>query len=75
VPNDDGFLGTTRNYSLNMPPHHVSKWTKLALEHLAEIHDLQLKALIEEPITAFHREHFRATTDIGHTVIAVYERK
>jgi len=75
VPNDDGFLGTTRNYSLNMPPHHVSKWTKQALTTLAEIHGLELRALIEEPIRAFHREHFRAQTDIGHTVTAVYERK
>lgn len=84
VPNEDSFLGNIEGWSLNYPPHHVTKFTKHCLENIANLFDLKLLELDEEPLDKFHRSllnNHRYTIidsdinyNIGHTVTAVYKK-
>jgi 2-polyprenyl-3-methyl-5-hydroxy-6-metoxy-1,4-benzoquinol methylase len=56
VPNEDSFLADLQNFALNMPPHHVTKWSKQSLKNLASIHGLRLHSLIEEDLDPFHKK-------------------
>jgi 2-polyprenyl-3-methyl-5-hydroxy-6-metoxy-1,4-benzoquinol methylase len=54
VPGSDGFLGQSTNHFLDMPPHHVSRWSEQALRSIAKIFDLQVKEIVYEPVAAYH---------------------
>jgi 2-polyprenyl-3-methyl-5-hydroxy-6-metoxy-1,4-benzoquinol methylase len=54
VPWEDGFLGRQSNNVLNMPPHHVTRWSKVALEKLAEIFDLRVLAFGFDELSDLH---------------------
>jgi SAM-dependent methyltransferase len=85
APSEDSFLGYVRNFSLNLPPHHVTRWTDKSLKFLAEQFDLKLIDLYHEPMIDYHRKllmgDFYDLMDpdkiidynLGHTVIAVYQ--
>jgi 2-polyprenyl-3-methyl-5-hydroxy-6-metoxy-1,4-benzoquinol methylase len=49
VPNEDGFL---KYYDelLNLPPHHMSRWTRATFEAVGRWFDLELEACIPEPL-------------------------
>lgn len=61
VPAEDSFLAVAPNAPLNMPPHHVLRWSDQALRHLAQRERLQVEALWHEPIAPFHEEWQRQT--------------
>lgn len=54
VPNHDGICGLAQNHLLDLPPHHVTHWTKKTLEKVATIFGLELYALEYEPIAEYH---------------------
>ena len=54
VPSEDSFLEHIQDFSLNMPPHHVSKWTDKCLTGLGERHGLELVEMYHEPLNSFH---------------------
>jgi 2-polyprenyl-3-methyl-5-hydroxy-6-metoxy-1,4-benzoquinol methylase len=56
VPAEDSFLAVAANAPLNLPPHHVLRWSDRALENLATRENLSVAALWHEPIAPFHRE-------------------
>ncbi|VXC51963.1 bifunctional 2-polyprenyl-6-hydroxyphenol methylase/3-demethylubiquinol 3-O-methyltransferase UbiG [Massilia sp. 9I] len=56
VPAEDSFLAVAANAPLNMPPHHVLRWSDRALRNLANREGLVLKDLWHEPIAPFHRD-------------------
>jgi len=56
VPAEDSFLALAANAPLNMPPHHVLRWSDRALRNLAEREGLLVEALWHEPIASFHRD-------------------
>lgn len=56
VPAEDSFLALAANAPLNMPPHHVLRWTDRALVSLAKREGLEVAALWHEPVASFHRD-------------------
>ena len=56
VPAEDSFLAVAPNAPLNMPPHHVLRWSDQALRKLAAREGLQVETLWHEPIASFHEE-------------------
>lgn len=54
VPNDDGLPGVEFNNILNMPPHHVTRWTKACMRNVAREFDLQIVAVEEEQVSDIH---------------------
>ena len=50
VPNNDAFLGK-ETLALNLPPHHLGRWTRQSLEALAPLFKLDLRAVEYEPVT------------------------
>jgi 2-polyprenyl-3-methyl-5-hydroxy-6-metoxy-1,4-benzoquinol methylase len=48
VPNDNAYIGSQINNILNMPPHHVSRWTDECLRYIAHMFDLRVKDIYYE---------------------------
>jgi 2-polyprenyl-3-methyl-5-hydroxy-6-metoxy-1,4-benzoquinol methylase len=53
VPNQDSYIRREDNL-LNMPPHHVTRWSAQALRHLAEVFPLRLLRVATEPLQRYH---------------------
>ncbi len=56
VPAFDGFTGMVINAPLNLPPHHVSRWSNRSQESVARIYNLKLISLVIEPIQPIHAD-------------------
>jgi SAM-dependent methyltransferase len=69
VPAEDSFLAIAPNSPLNMPPHHVLRWSDLALANLARREGLSLVDLWHEPVASFHREWHRQTLAFHYFVL------
>ncbi len=54
VPNESGFTGCETNNVLNMPPHHVTRWTDTCLINMAGLFNLKLVALDYETLSDMH---------------------
>lgn len=54
VPNEDGLPGVEINNVLNMPPHHVSRWTKTCMRNVAREFGLTVLAMEEEKVSDLH---------------------
>lgn len=50
VPNRDSYLAELRDFPLDLPPHHVTRWSRRALEALAEAAALRIEAIAESPL-------------------------
>lgn len=55
VPSEQGLPGRTVNDFLNLPPHHVTRWTDKALTALATRAGLSIEAIEHEPVAEYHR--------------------
>jgi len=55
VPSEDSFVGQAVNSPLNMPPHHVTRWTDRALESIARIFNLKCELIYHEPLQSQHQ--------------------
>jgi 2-polyprenyl-3-methyl-5-hydroxy-6-metoxy-1,4-benzoquinol methylase len=58
VPSFDSFSRYTPNFSLDMPPHHVTRWTDKALNNLEQYFDVELLEIIHEPLQLAHRQMY-----------------
>lgn len=58
VPNQDSFLGLDLSNLLDMPPHHIGKWTEKAIYSMETIFPLRLIALEFEPLQDYHYDYF-----------------
>ena len=67
VPAQDSFLAIAPNSPLNMPPHHVTRWTDRALANLAHSEGLRKADIWHEPVADFHKE-WHATTLACHAL-------
>lgn len=56
VPNEDGLPGAEINNVLNMPPHHVSRWSKTCMRNVAREFGLSVLAMEEEKVSDLHVE-------------------
>jgi 2-polyprenyl-3-methyl-5-hydroxy-6-metoxy-1,4-benzoquinol methylase len=58
VPSFDSFSRFIPNFSLDMPPHHITRWTDKALENLVNYFGLELIQIIHEPLQLAHRQMY-----------------
>ena len=54
VPSADGFLGQAVNSILDLPPHHVSRWSDTTLRMVAKLFDLRCVSIEHEPVARYH---------------------
>jgi SAM-dependent methyltransferase len=54
VPSEDSFLKNATNNPLNLPPHHITRWSDLALENIAKLFYIELVHLEHEPLADIH---------------------
>lgn len=58
VPADNSFAGLTPNYCLNLPPHHITRWSDKALYALRKEFNLQELLLESMPLENFHFDFY-----------------
>lgn len=61
VPAEDSFLAVAANSPLNMPPHHLTRWTDRALHNLARRESLADIVLWHEPVADYHQDWHTTT--------------
>ena len=74
VPSEDGFIGAEIDNPLNMPPHHVTRWTDAALTNLAAEYSLQLLDIHHEPLADMHIPAF-ASSIVDNGLLALLRRR
>jgi SAM-dependent methyltransferase len=55
VPSVDSFASGLPDFLLDMPPHHVTRWSDRCLRKVAELFSGELTALWHEPLQPAHR--------------------
>lgn len=61
VPSQDSFLQYAVNGILNMPPHHISRYSDKTLKFIAKEFNLTLLEIYHEPISPVHFDFYKAT--------------
>jgi len=61
VPSENSFLRYVNNGILNMPPHHVTRWSDDTLEFIAEKYNLHLISIFHDKVQDIHKVWFLAT--------------
>ena len=61
VPSEDSFLKYVTNGILNMPPHHVTRWSDTTLEFIAEQYNLEVIDLYHEKVQKVHKQWYLNT--------------
>jgi 2-polyprenyl-3-methyl-5-hydroxy-6-metoxy-1,4-benzoquinol methylase len=61
VPSQDSFLSVAANSPLNMPPHHLTRWSDRALTNLAKREGFATAEIWHEPVADYHKD-WHATT-------------
>jgi len=51
VPNDNTYIGLQADNILNMPPHHISRWTDDCLSYIANVFPLRLIATYHDEMS------------------------
>jgi SAM-dependent methyltransferase len=59
VPSEDSYV-SQENAPLNMPPHHVSRWTDRCLRNFPKLFDLKLERFEHEELAEVHAASFAA---------------
>lgn len=59
VPSEDSFLSIVENGWLNMPPHHLTRWSDQALKSAFSSVGLVTKEIWHEPVADFHADWYR----------------
>lgn len=61
VPAHDSFIRYSKNYILNLPPHHLTHWPDRAFKYFEEKYKVELVELKHESLDAIHRQWFLNT--------------
>lgn len=61
VPSADSFLSYSLNNILNMPPHHLTRWTKQSFESVASMFNLNIIAHEHELLADEHVQNYLET--------------
>lgn len=73
VPSADSFSQYVQNFWLDMPPHHLTRWTDMALTNVASQYGLELRTIHHEKLQDAHREFYSAT--IFSTALSSFFKK
>ena len=55
VPSEDSFIKYDDNSILNMPPHHISRWSDDTLRYIAKLYGLELECINHEKVQEIHK--------------------
>ncbi|MCU0468845.1 MAG: class I SAM-dependent methyltransferase [Arcicella sp.] len=56
VPNNNSYYFKNDVYhTLNLPPHHMLLWDKNSLSYIAEMFDLEVIEIVNQPVNSLHR--------------------
>jgi 2-polyprenyl-3-methyl-5-hydroxy-6-metoxy-1,4-benzoquinol methylase len=58
VPSEESYISLLQNANLNLPPHHVTRWTDAALKSIARLFPLELVAIEHERLADFHKSTY-----------------
>ena len=58
VPSDDSFVGKAANGTLNLPPHHQTRWPDKTLKEIAKIFKLEILDLHHDRISQRNKEEY-----------------
>jgi len=58
VPNEDSFLKYASNNILNLPPHHVTRWSEDSLKFIAKKYNLNLIGIYRERLQPIHKQWY-----------------
>lgn len=61
VPSEDTYLKYVVNGTLNLPPHHVTRWSDITLKKIATIFNLELVEIHHEKVQKIHRLSYLET--------------
>ncbi|RAX52735.1 hypothetical protein CCY99_07145 [Helicobacter sp. 16-1353] len=61
IPSQDSFLKDCVNGILNMPPHHISRFSDKTLENIARIFDIKLTQIYHESVQNEHIDFYKST--------------
>ncbi|MDO8886364.1 methyltransferase domain-containing protein [Candidatus Oleimmundimicrobium sp.] len=61
VPSEDSFLKYVVNGVLNMPPHHVTRWSDQSLHYIETLFELKLINLNHEKLQEVHKKSYFST--------------
>lgn len=61
VPSNSSFLKNVTNGILNMPPHHITRWSDEVFEFIAKRYDLKIESLNHEKIQKIHIRGYLST--------------
>lgn len=65
VPSANSFAKYVPNFALDMPPHHVTRWSDQALKNLATYMKLDFIELWHEPLQLAHKNFYAETIFIN----------
>lgn len=60
-PSEDSFLKYVTNGALNMPPHHVTRWSDETLRFISDKYNLELIDIYHEKVQPIHLKWFLST--------------
>jgi len=66
VPSEDSFLRHVKDGILNMPPHHVTRWSDDTLRFIAQQFNLELVTIYHERLQDVHKKWFLQTLINSH---------
>jgi len=71
VPSVDSFARGVINFALDLPPHHVTRWSDRCLNGVSRVLPLELVELWHEPLQAVHRRLYvtSAVTRFGYRLL------
>jgi len=61
IPNRESYLRDLRDFALDMPPHHVSRWSENALASLAQSAQLTIEAITKSSVENWEASLYRMT--------------
>jgi 2-polyprenyl-3-methyl-5-hydroxy-6-metoxy-1,4-benzoquinol methylase len=60
LPSVDSFAGQLANFALDLPPHHLTRWTDRCLKAVATVLPVELVEVWHESIQAVHKRMYMA---------------
>jgi len=58
VPNEDSFIHYDPQDMLNLPPHHISRWSHRVVAYLPRLHPIKLHNVSYEPLADYHLDWY-----------------
>ena len=61
VPSEDSYIKYVTNDILNMPPHHITRWSDVTLRYLTDLFNIQLIDIYHEKLAEIHKKSMVST--------------